>query len=111
MTEQEARIFKRLIRENVDVEGKCKMFSLGDGCMCPLCQVDRMDPEKVRAATERVIQENCEYRPFISDAIGLWSNSIPSFMGKKGTFLKEDENEQINTPKTRYELLKETENG
>lgn len=79
MTIDEARILKRLIREKIDVKGKCKMFSVAlgkvDNCDCPLCQVDEMDLfrlwEEVRYLTTAKFN-GLEQRRAIEEAVPKW---------------------------------------
>ena len=57
MTSEEARLFKRLIREAINVYGNCKILSQGDACKCALCQIDNMNPDDLRIKVEQLIEK------------------------------------------------------
>jgi hypothetical protein len=69
MTIKEARLFKRLLRERIQVFGKCRMLSEGDNCTCALCQLDRIDAKELRKTVLEYIQRGftgLETQAFIS---------------------------------------------
>ena len=70
MTSEEVMLLKTLIRERVDVFGKCHILSEGDGCQCALCQIDRMDNDELRDSVESLIKNGYNKdRPFLSGQI------------------------------------------
>jgi hypothetical protein len=69
MTIKEARLFKRLLRERIQVFGKCRMLSEGNACTCALCQLDRIDAKELRKTVQKYVQRGftgLERQAFIS---------------------------------------------
>lgn len=73
MTLDEVRVLKRVLKERIQVFGKCKWLAIARGevdkCECALCQLDDMDVEELKKTVDDLILKGyngLETRAFIT---------------------------------------------
>ena len=73
ITLDEVRVLKRVIREKINIFGKCRLLSeaMGkiDKCECALCQIDEMNVEELKKTVGDLISKGYngfELRAFIT---------------------------------------------
>lgn len=85
MTKNEAKLLLRIVKERINivrndgpdpnvVYGGCKILSIGDDCQCALCQMEAMDPDKLKDEVNAFVEKGYtgyEERAFITWTIPI----------------------------------------